>query len=86
MVTYQGATFSHGLVIKLYESVAIDWDGRLVRHCSSIVDPGIDNLVFGSFWCASDRHVLYNKDKVASEKDATEECLIGKEIIEIDDD
>jgi hypothetical protein len=38
---------SKGVVIKLRHGVAISWDGRLIRHCSSVTDVGEDNNVYG---------------------------------------
>jgi ribosomal protein S4 len=38
---------SSGIVIRLRHGVAISWDGRIHRHCSSVPDPGPDNNVYG---------------------------------------
>jgi hypothetical protein len=38
---------SKGIVIKLRHGVAISWDGRIIRHCSSVPDIGPDNNVYG---------------------------------------
>jgi hypothetical protein len=38
---------SDGVVIKLRHGVAISWDGRIIRHCSSVTTVGEDNHVYG---------------------------------------
>jgi hypothetical protein len=38
---------SLGVVIKLFHGAVISWDGREVRHCSSITEPGDGNNVYG---------------------------------------
>lgn len=38
---------SKGVVIRLGHGVAISWDGRIIRHCSSVTNLGDDNHVFG---------------------------------------
>jgi hypothetical protein len=55
--TYQG------LVIQLHHGIAISWDGRYVRHCSSIPlfsSPSSSscNHVFGTFWAANSPNIL----------------------------
>ena len=43
---------SMGVVVKLFHGCSISWDGRLVHHCTSVMDPGKDNnacaCMFGS--------------------------------------
>lgn len=38
---------SKGVVIRLRHGVSISWDGRIIRHCSSVTDVGADNNVYG---------------------------------------
>jgi hypothetical protein len=38
---------SRGVVVKLRHGVGIQWDGRIIRHCSSVTDVGPGNHVFG---------------------------------------
>jgi hypothetical protein len=38
---------SLGVVIKLFHGAVVSWDGRKVRHCSSIPEPGDGNNVYG---------------------------------------
>jgi hypothetical protein len=38
---------SSGTVVKLRHGVAISWDGRIIRHCSSVTDVGDGNNVYG---------------------------------------
>jgi hypothetical protein len=47
-----------GVAIRLTHGVGISWDGRRIRHCTSIFDPGVpENHVFGTF-CAPKVRVL----------------------------
>ena len=44
-----------GVAIKLHHGCAISWDGRYIRHCSSVpqqVGGKTGNTVFGHFWAA----------------------------------
>jgi hypothetical protein len=46
-----------GVFIKLDHGTAISWDGRIIRHCTSVTDvngdKGVkDNCIFGTFWAA----------------------------------
>jgi hypothetical protein len=50
----------HGLAVKLTHSVAVSWDGRVLRHCTSMCEPKANdaaeqNLLFGSFTAAKFR-------------------------------
>ena len=51
----------HGLAVKLTHGVAISWDGRVLRHCTSLCaepsasDGEEQNLLFGSFTAAKFR-------------------------------
>jgi hypothetical protein len=38
---------SRGVVIKLFHGAVVSWDGRIIRHCSSLPQPGDDNNVYG---------------------------------------
>lgn len=47
----------YGLAVKLAHGVAISWDGRVLRHCTSLCEPnananGAQNRLFGSFSAA----------------------------------
>ena len=64
-VEYNGVTY-FGVIIKLSHGVSISWDGRLIRHCTSVTYPNgtrpnpLDyknkspdqNHVYGTFWAA----------------------------------
>ena len=39
-----------GLVIQLFHGCLVSWEGAKLRHCSSVVNPGNDNHVFGIFF------------------------------------
>ncbi len=51
VVTHNGIEYV-GVIIKLDHGIAISWDGRVIRHCTSVTDVGVDNCVFGTFWAA----------------------------------
>jgi hypothetical protein len=56
-VTHNGIEYV-GVMIKLDHGTAISWDGRLIRHCTSVTDVNGNkggeggNFVFGTFWAA----------------------------------
>jgi hypothetical protein len=51
----------HGLAVKPTHGVAESWDGRVLRHCTSMCEPNANtsaaeqNLLFGSFTAAKFR-------------------------------
>jgi hypothetical protein len=45
------------LRLQLTHGVAIQWDGRIIRHCTSMVEPGVGNHVYGTF-CAAKAKVV----------------------------
>ncbi|KAI2493370.1 hypothetical protein MHU86_21152 [Fragilaria crotonensis] len=50
----------HGVAIKLTHGVLIGWDGRVIRHCTSVMDRGSPaNHVYGSFFAAKTSVVAY---------------------------
>ena len=49
-VIHEGKTYN-GVAIRLAHGVAITWDGRLVRHCSSVAK--VDGGCYGAFWAAN---------------------------------
>ena len=65
-----GSPFS-GLVVRLYHGVAISWDGRVLRHCTSVSKPDgedsaevrsgggqrFDNYLYGTFTACKDKVV-----------------------------
>jgi hypothetical protein len=36
-----------GVVIRLFHGCVISWDGRLIKHCTSVTETGKDNNVYG---------------------------------------
>jgi hypothetical protein len=38
---------SKGVIIKLFHGCVISWDGRVIRHCTSVTDVGEGNNVYG---------------------------------------
>ncbi len=50
----------HGVAIKLAHGVLISWDGRVIRHCTSMMDrPDVTKHVYGSFFAAKSSVVAY---------------------------
>jgi hypothetical protein len=41
-----------GVAIKLYDGVVISWDGRVIKHCTSVTDIGPGQCVSSVFWAA----------------------------------
>ena len=41
--------------IQIRDGLAVSWDGRIIRHCSSWVDCGEENSVFGFFISTKDK-------------------------------
>ena len=40
------------VMIKLSHGVAISWDGKIIRHCTSVTKLGKNNHVYGNFFSA----------------------------------
>ncbi len=69
-VVYNG---KRGMAIKLGHGVAVQWDGRLVRHCSTVVQTSKNNMVHGTFWCASCKSVNNTDGNEEDEEDDLDE-------------
>lgn len=58
MVEYHGKTY-YGLRIQLFDGAVVEWDGRLMKHFTTVTDVGEDNMVNGYFfapnYCVVDR-------------------------------
>ncbi len=46
-LSYQG---SKGVVVQLSHGAAISWDGKKIRHCTSVTKMGENNNVYGCFF------------------------------------
>jgi hypothetical protein len=62
-VVKQGKVYD-GVLVPLYHGRSISWDGNLIRHCTSVTDPGVSddgeaNHVFGWFHAAKKKLVNY---------------------------
>jgi hypothetical protein len=42
----------NGVAVKLSDGVSISWDGRVIRHCTTVTNSGNNNSVHGIFWAA----------------------------------
>jgi hypothetical protein len=47
----------NGIAIKLRHGTVISWDGRVVKHCTTVPIPGGNNHVYGTFTAAMERIV-----------------------------
>lgn len=55
LVRYEGVTYQ-GLAIQLFSGCTIAWDGRIIRHATTITEFGEpSNSTFGWFWSADRR-------------------------------
>ena len=62
----------NGLVIRLCHGVLISWDGRIIRHCTSVMErkaPGGKKQahnVYGTFFAAKTRHITLGQQQCES--------------------
>lgn len=47
--------FSKPVAIELSHGTVIDWDGRLIRHCTSITKPELGGAAYSTFACANEK-------------------------------
>jgi hypothetical protein len=50
----------YGVKIRLRHGTSVSWDGRVIRHCTSVTEIGLGNHVFGTFWGAKSKQVKVN--------------------------
>ena len=65
LIKYNGKSYN-GLAIQLFHGVALSWDGRVIRHGTSITTPVCkSNECFGWFWSADLRaaRVIINENR-----------------------
>ncbi|KAI2514182.1 hypothetical protein MHU86_75 [Fragilaria crotonensis] len=58
----------YGIAIKLTHGVLISWDGRLIRHCTSVMSRHGGN-VFGTFFAAKTKVIKYGMLDAQREKE-----------------
>lgn len=62
----------NGLVIRLYHGVLISWDGRIIRHCTSVMERKASggkkqsHNVYGTFFAAKTRHITLGQQQCES--------------------
>ena len=66
-----------GIAIKLTHGVLISWDGRLIRHCTSVMSRHGGGSVFGTFFAAKTKVVKHGM--LNSEKKVREASLVCAE-------
>ena len=57
-----GKTYN-GMAIRLTHGVLISWDGRLIRHCTSMMQRKKNCHVYGTFFAAKSSIVTYGMDR-----------------------
>jgi hypothetical protein len=63
----EGKIFS-GVAVKLSHGTSVSWDGRIIRHCTTVTDLGTEeNHVFGTFWGAKSKQVKVCLETVEEE-------------------
>ncbi len=67
----------HGIAIKLCHGVLIGWDGRLVRHCTSMIASREGNVVYGTFFASKTRVVKHGMSKLQQEIYEQHESKVG---------
>jgi hypothetical protein len=50
-------THFNGIAIKRRHGTVISWDGRVVKHCTTVPIPGGNNYAYGTFTAAKERIV-----------------------------
>lgn len=80
-----------GLVVRLYHGVAISWDGRLVRHCTSVSRPDgdegaevssggrqqFDNHLYGTFTACKEKIVRAGRAQETKAKSGADPSIKG---------
>jgi hypothetical protein len=57
LVELNGKTYS-GIAIRLFHGAVVSWDGRVIRHCTSLTDTGSkQNHVYGWFWASNGKMI-----------------------------
>ena len=65
----KGGHMYNGVAIKLTHGTLISWDGRLIRHCTSVMDRKEGGHVYGTFFGAKTKLVHYGIQRaIASER------------------
>ena len=54
----------NGIAIKLSDGVLIGWDGRLIRHGTSVVGSRVGNI-YGTFFAAKTRIIQYGMSQLS---------------------
>ena len=74
----------YGIAIKLTHGVLISWDGRRIRHCTSMMNRR--GNVFGTFFAAKTKLVKYGmRDSRRKEEQRKAHRIVGKQLPDHDD-
>jgi hypothetical protein len=96
-VSADGKPFN-GVAVKLRHGTAISWDGRIIRHCTSLFRPDgpgtaivgegcANNHVYGTFTAAKERLVNFGRWKAAMLKEMEDFAYDGDGVVfHIEDD
>jgi hypothetical protein len=69
-------THFNGIAIKLRHGTVISWDGRVVKHCTTVPIPGGNNHVHGTFTAAKERIVGVGR-ALAGKSKLLDNCATG---------
>jgi hypothetical protein len=60
MVVVRDGKVYKGLAIRLHHGTMIAWDGRILRHATTVTHTSTSNRVFGTFFAASGNAIKYS--------------------------
>ncbi|KAI2496230.1 hypothetical protein MHU86_18281 [Fragilaria crotonensis] len=73
----KGPTYN-GMAIRLKHGVMISWDGRLIRHCTSMMRRAEGKHVYGTFFAAKTAIVRYGTRKAAASYQCSAKLEVGE--------
>lgn len=75
-----GRTYN-GMAIRLTHGVLISWDGRLIRHCTSMMNRAERSHVYGTFFAAKSSVVFYGMNRKIERHKRDIQRLLEQKII-----
>lgn len=79
-----GCTYN-GVAIKLTHGTLISWDGRLIRHCTSVMQRMQGGHVYGTFFGAKSAVVHYGVHRAMTSERQRRACLESHDFVQDDD-
>jgi hypothetical protein len=65
---FHGGKVYYGVAVRLRHGTSVSWDGRVIRHCTSVTEVGMGNHVFGTFWGAKSKQVKVNLSNIVEDE------------------